>query len=166
MQNRRPLLSYLLINVAVSAFTMLLVLIIWNRLNAPNLPEEFASSTAASPAAVSTTQGVDSALLAGQLQLTTIIGVGDVQNEYVLIEHIGDDDIRLADWRLTDEDGNSYTFPALELHPGASVQVFSRQGQDSVTQLFWNRTEPVWAGGEAATLLDPNGQPQATYTIP
>lgn len=165
MQSRKTLGTYLLINVIVSALTALLVLIVWNRLTAPPAPEGltengFAPSTQ-TPAAT-----LDSGEFTGQLQISAIIGAGDVDNERLRVEHVGEMDVSLAGWRLVDEDGNAYRFPALVLHSGGSVDLFSRQGEDSVTQLFWNRSEAVWSEGEQARLLDPNGQEQAVYTVP
>jgi hypothetical protein len=165
MENRKPLLNYILINIAVSALTTLLVLLVWNRITA--LPEQKSSSLttpvlleqeAASEADVSN--------FADQLKITTIIGTGDNSNELVLIDHIGSEDVLLANWTLRDEDGNLYTFPVLVLHSGASVEIFSRQGEDSVTRLFWNQDDAIWSISETATLSDPTGEVQASYKIP
>lgn len=165
MDPRKRLSFYLLINVVVSALTTLVVLVIWSRLTAPppldgiinNAPSQQADSAAPSPVP---------GKYSGQLRISTIIGRGDVDNEHVLIEFVGDEDISLASWRLEDEDGNSYRFPALVLHSGGSVQLFSRQGEDGVTQLYWNLDESVWSEGEQASLIDPNGDEQASYTAP
>jgi len=165
MDPRKRLSFYLLINIVVSALTTLLVLIIWSRLTAPDPIDAFIEngttnqSDAASPSP-------EPGEYAGQLSIRTIIGTGDADNERVLIEHIGDQEVPLASWRLEDEDGNSYRFPALTLHPGGSVELFSRQGEDGVTQLYWNRNDSVWSVGELATLIDPNGDEQATYMVP
>ncbi len=165
MDPRKRLSFYLMINVLVSALTTLVVLVIWSRLTAPPPLDgiiDIPPSGQLNTAALSPEPGEYS----GKLSISTIIGTGDVDNERVLIEHVGDEDVSLASWRLEDEDGNSYRFPALVLHAGGSVQVFSRQGEDGVTRLFWNRSEPLWSEGEQARLIDPNGDEQATYTAP
>lgn len=165
MENRKPLLNYILINIAVSALTTLLVLVVWNRLTA--LPEPKSSAAMATATVLSESASVsESSNFADQLKITTIIGTGDNGNERVLIDHIGTEDVLLAEWTLRDEDGNRYTFPALILHSGASVEVFSRQGEDSVTRLFWNQDDPIWSISETATLQDPTGEIQASYKIP
>jgi hypothetical protein len=165
MENRKPLLNYILINIAVSALTTLLVLLIWNRITAlPELESSDPISTA-SPKSESPSDA-EASNFADQLEITTIIGTGDNGNERVLIEHVGSEDVLLANWTLRDEDGNRYTFPALVLHSGASVEVFSRQGEDSVTRLFWNQEDPIWSLSETAKLIDPTGEVQATYKIP
>ncbi|HEY4718726.1 MAG TPA: lamin tail domain-containing protein [Anaerolineales bacterium] len=151
--NKR-LLVYLVINVVVSALTTLLVLTIWSRfaLAAP----EFEGGLAA-------TEGSQAA---GQVSINSVIAVGDLANERVVIEHISDQDLSLAGWRLRDENGNEYRFPALVLHADARVNVFSGQGADSSTDLYWGRSVAVWASGEQAELLDASGQPQAVYSVP
>ncbi len=165
MENRKPLLNYILINIAVSALTTLLVLVIWNRLTALPEPKSTSSipTTSPAPESVSAAQASN---FSDQLKITTIVGTGDNGNEHVLIDHIGTEDVLLAEWTLRDEDGNRYTFPALILHSGASVEVFSRQGEDSVTRLFWNQDDPIWSISETATLQDPTGEVQASYKIP
>ncbi len=165
MDSRKRLSRYLLINVVVSALTTLLVLMIWNRLNAPPSLDGLLESSPTSQSD-SASPSPEPGEYAGQLSIATIIGPGDVDNERVRIEHIGDQDMSLALWQLEDEDGNSYRFPALVLHPGGFVELFSRQGEDSVTQLFWNSANSIWSEGELASLLDPAGDEQASYTAP
>lgn len=165
MEPRKPLARYLLINVVVSALTTLLVLLIWNRLTAPPSLDGLLETSPTS-ASDSASPSPEPGEYAGQLSIATLIGTGDLDNERVRIEHIGDQDISLALWQLEDEDGNRYRFPALVLHPGGFVELFSRQGEDSVTQLFWNASDAIWSEGELASLLDPVGDEQATYTAP
>lgn len=164
MESRKRLTRYLVINVIVSALTTLAVLLIWNRLSAPQPPEglENVLSTPAGAAGPTATPGV----FENQLAISAIIGAGALDNERVQIEHRGDRDVSLEGWRLQDEDGNRYSFPALVLHPGAALTLFSRSGDDSVTELYWERGSAVWESGEQAELLDPNGDVQAEYSVP
>ena len=165
MDPRKPLSRYLLINVVVSALTTLLVLIIWNRVNAPPSLDGLLESSPTNQSA-SASASPEPGEYAGQLSIATIVGTGDLENERVRIEHIGDQDISLALWQLEDEDGNRFRFPALVLHPGGFVELFSRLGEDSVTQLYWNSDDPLWSEGELASLVDPSGDEQASYTAP
>ena len=84
----------------------------------------------------------------------------------MLIEHVGDKDLSLAGWRLRDEDGNEYRFPALVLHPGARVKLFTHAGDDTASELYWDRQVAAWSSGEKVSLLDPRGQEQAGYVVP
>lgn len=149
----KRLVVYLVINIIVSALTTLIVMSLWTSLTLSGAPNAAGNQ----PTAVAG---------AGQLTINAVIGAGDLENERVQIEHVGDEDVSLAGWRLRDENGNEYRFPALVLHPDAQVNVFSSQGDDSVSALYWDRQVTVWAPGELVSLLDPSGQVQATYTVP
>lgn len=164
MESRKRLTRYLVINVIVSALTTLAVLLIWNRLTAPQPPEglEDVLNTPAAEAGPTATPGV----FADQLAINAIIGAGALENERVQIEHVGDRDVSLEGWQLRDADGNRYSFPALVLHPGAALTLYSHQGDDSVTELFWDRDTAVWESGELAQLVDPDGDVQFEYVVP
>lgn len=153
LTNKR-FLTYLLINVIVSAATALLVISLWTRF-----------TLSATPAGLAGTP-LPSGQFAGQLQISAVIGAGDLENEHITIEHTGEADISFSGWRLRDENGNQYDFPALVLHPGAEVNLFTKQGDDTPSQLFWDRQIAVWGSGELVSLLDAAGQVQATYTVP
>lgn len=102
----------------------------------------------------------------GQMEIDSIIGAGDVENERVMIRHVGDEEISLAGWQLQDEDGNSFILPSLTMFTGGAVTVYSRVGVNTVVELYWGMNEPVWEEGEQALLVDPNGGVQAVYTVP
>jgi hypothetical protein len=153
LANKR-LLTYLFINVAVSALTTLLVITIWMHFTLVTQP--------VSPFGTSLSSGQ----YAGQLQISAVVGAGDVENERVTLDFVGAEDVSLSGWRLRDENANEYRFPALVLHPGAQVSLFTKEGDDNVTQLFWDRQASVWTSGELVSLLDPTGQLQATYSVP
>lgn len=148
------LVRYLVLNVILSALTALIVLSLWTHfvLGAP-------------PAAIAGTPLPENSF-SGQLQVAAVVGAGDLENERVSIRHVGDEDVTLSGWRLRDGSGLEFRFPALVLHPGAEVSVLTRSGDDSASQLFWDRQVAVWSSGEQLTLLDPSGQVQATYTVP
>ncbi|MCL5428493.1 MAG: lamin tail domain-containing protein [Chloroflexi bacterium] len=149
----KRLLVYLVINIIVSALTALVVLALWTRFVLDS-PPDFALSN---PTSDSTSS---------QLVINAVIGAGDLENERVIIEHVGSEDVSLTGWRLRDESGAEYRFPALVLHPDAKVSLFSRGGDDSASSLYWDRQVAMWKSGEEASLIDPSGQVQATYTVP
>jgi hypothetical protein len=150
----RRLVVYIVVNIIVSALTTLIVMALWTNYTLSNEPLLGSLPSGSNSQAVS------------QMAITAIIGAGDLANEHVTIEYNGSADISLAGWRLRDQNGNEYRFPALVLHPGASVDVFSGQGANSATSLYWGRMVAVWVSGELATLLDATGQTQATYLVP
>jgi hypothetical protein len=148
----KRLLVYLVINVIVSALTTLIVLALWTRFTLGEVPE------------LGSNGSVQTA--SSQLSIATVIGAGDLANEHVIIEHVGGEDVSLSGWRLRDESGAEYRFPALVLHPGAEISVYSTVGDDSASSLYWDRQISIWLSGEKVSLIDPNGATKATYTVP
>jgi LysM repeat protein len=101
-----------------------------------------------------------------EVMIDSVIGVGDLSSERVVLIHQGEGEVSLADWRLEDEDGNFYVFPQLDLYRGGAVNVHTRAGLSTVVDLFWGLEAPVWKPGELVTLLDVQGTERATYLIP
>jgi phosphatidylserine/phosphatidylglycerophosphate/cardiolipin synthase-like enzyme len=88
----------------------------------------------------------------------------DLAGEYVLLRNSGRRAEELAGWTLRDEAGATYTFPALTLVPGAELRVWVKAGQDTGSDLFWGRGQPVWNNsGDTATLRDETGAQRAVY---
>lgn len=245
MTRWKRLLYYLLINVAVSACTVWVVLSLWERTHPPVIPTSVAisprNSTPTSPPAVPTDDPLFLNLEAYQVQIgdslgsialaygvtvedlmtvnqlsdpddigagqiifvplplesfstptlpplnddtplptvtpvlagstplveiTTLIGAGDIDNEQVLIKNIGQTEVSLEDWRLLDSDGNIYIFPNLLLHPDGAVTIHTITGQNTPVELFWGMESPIWEVGETATLVDQQNNVRATYQIP
>jgi len=98
--------------------------------------------------------------------INSVIGVGDLASERVFLSRTGDGVLSLAGWQLADEDGNVFTFPQLELFEGGAVNVWTTGGEDTVVDLHWDLSVPVWQSGETATLRDATGKVHATYHVP
>ncbi|WP_303774357.1 lamin tail domain-containing protein [Anaerolinea thermophila] len=177
---RRPRTSlwlYLLLNVLVSAATMLAVLYAWERTHGraqsilPVFPTPVAAQATVTPtappppveAAPSPTPYTGEPLV----QIVAVIGATDPQQEYVVLKRVGEGDLNMDGWVLRDEDGNELRFPpGLTLFPNGGLLIYTRTGTDTVSELYWNRSEAVWRPGEVVTLVDPAGQVHATYTVP
>lgn len=171
MKLSRRLAFYLVLNIIVSAATTLAVLFWWDAnhrspltAGAPPLAAIPASGTESVPAAAaqSTLPPVGKAVI----EIKNVFGVGDLKNEVVVIQRVGDGDLFVSGWELEDEDGNRYTFPDLLLNQGGAVQVYSRAGADTVNELFWGAQKPLWRSGEVVTLVDTQGNARASYSIP
>lgn len=162
MQRRKQLFLYLLLNILVSALTTLGVLWWWERGHTarPVLSAAFPARNGAA-----TTTGLPP-LNEPTLQIKNVFGVGDVQQEVVLLEHIGSSDLWLTGWQISAESDQTFTFPSLLLHNGSTVQVYTGSGQDTVLALHWGLDQPIWQAGQLVTLLDPQGNVRATYRIP
>jgi hypothetical protein len=102
------------------------------------------------------------------VEITEIVGAGQVDQERVVITNIGS---RLADmqgWTLSDGQGNVYTFPNFRLWGnGSSVTVHTRIGQDGnpPANFFWGKLEALWSPAKVATLKDAQGNVVVTYTV-
>jgi LysM repeat protein len=109
------------------------------------------------------------ALLASgfRVEISEILGVGELEQEQVVIVNAGDQVADMAGWTLSGADGDSYQFRGYRLWPGGSVIVHSRAGQDGqpLSSLFWGRSEPAWAAGEVVALRNAEGEVLATYVV-
>lgn len=79
--------------------------------------------------------------------------------EWVEIVNEGSAAVNLEGYSLKDAANHIYTFPAFTLQPGATVRLYSGQGQDDASSLYWGREgEAVWNNdGDSAFLRDSEG---------
>lgn len=102
-----------------------------------------------------------------QLEITAVLGVGNLTEEAVQLVNSGSRQIGLLDWTLRDEDGFVYTFGQFTLFgAGSGVLIHTETGQDTAIDRYWGLEEPIWQSGERVTLLDSEGSIQATFIIP
>lgn len=171
---RRSLLPFLLLNVVVSALTTLLVLFLWSRAQNNRLPDPIRITTPAAAAAQEGSLTITQTPLpplppteTPSIQIINAFGMGDIENEVIVLQNARDDvEIWLDGWQILDEDDNLFTIESLVLNPGASIQIFSKAGYDTVTSLYWNLSEAVWEQGETVTLLDYLGNKRSSFVIP
>lgn len=88
--------------------------------------------------------------------------------EYVCFDNNGGRPANMDAWKLRDEYGVIYTFPAFSLNPGASVRVRTGCGQDTATDLYWCMDRAVWNnpkyGGDTVFLHDAGGSLVTQYS--
>ena len=101
-----------------------------------------------------------------QVIIDSVIGIGDLPTEHILLKNTGSGAISLAGWQIVEEGGLVYTFPQLNLFGGGAVNLFTKAGQDTVVELYWGLTMPVWQSGEMIVLLDNQGKVRATFPVP
>ena len=84
----------------------------------------------------------------------------NLNQEVVVLEYIGPNPAIVLDgWTVSDDDGNTYTFGTVLLVRGGEVTLHTGSGTDTVTDVYWGRSSPVWNnGGENATVRNPDGQ--------
>jgi len=164
--DRRRLLLYLLLNVLISVCVTSAILFWYDR------NYRSVSVSAVQPAAQSLSQGVSvsQATLNPQadipVEIVSVIGAGTLNAEWVVVSYKGEDQLDLARWELRDENRHVFVFPQLVLHPNGAVQVHTASGTNTVIDLYWGESEPVWQSGEMAQLFDPNGKKRAEYKVP
>lgn len=77
-------------------------------------------------------------------------------DEYVEIKNNSGTDVDMTGWRLRDENlpkEQWYFFPKFILKKYSTVKVWTKIGNDTSSNLYWDRTTPVWDnGGDCAYL--------------
>ena len=91
----------------------------------------------------------------------------DLQNEWVSIRNTGVAPIQMAGCTISDESIHVYTFPSFVLAAGATVTVYTGNGTNTATDLFWGLGSSVWNNtGDTATLKRPDGSVISSLTRP
>lgn len=82
----------------------------------------------------------------------------DVPGEYVHIQNHDPVSAELTGWTLSDAAYHTYRFPSFVLNPRAFVRVWTKQGINTVTDLYWGRRAAIWNNlGDKAFLRDSRG---------
>jgi hypothetical protein len=100
------------------------------------------------------------------LTIIGVTGAGTAENEGIILQNTGEKSVVLTGWVLQESNGATFTFPQLTLYAGGSVQVHTSSGEDSVTDLYWGQSDPLWEAGELVVLYDTQGLARAFYRIP
>ena len=101
------------------------------------------------------------------VEITAVIGVGQLENEAVQIRNTGTDPVALLGWKLADRNGHVYTFGQATLFGNSvDILVHTPRGLNGATDYYWGLAEAVWEPGELVTLLDSKENIMATYEIP
>ena len=163
--DRRKLLLYLFINVLVSACVTGAILF-WYHQNF-----RVASQSAVPPAPPVNAPGSAPAATFDPnvdipVEIVSVIGAGTLNAEWVVVRNAGTEPLNLSNWQLKDENGNTFTFPNLTLNSNGAVQIHTIAGTNTVIDLYWGESKPVWNSGEEAQLLDPGGNVRAVYKVP
>ncbi len=154
MNSRRRLVYYLLINIFVSVLVAGSIIYYYDRNHHVECPAVLVTVTAPQG-----TTGID-------VNIVGVSGAGNLSDEQVVIQNNGTQQLDLTGWTLTDNQGNTYTFPRLTLFPGVKVQLHTTAGLDTPSDLYWDLSSPVWSSGELVALYDIQNIVRAFYRIP
>ncbi len=86
-------------------------------------------------------------------------------DEWVEIENYGEAAQDLTGWTLQDLQEHIYDFPeGFVLAPGEAVTVHTGVGDDTATDLYWDKGSPIWNNvADVATLMDDEGTIVSQY---
>lgn len=173
MKSWKRIIPFLILNIIISAATTLTVLLLWERTLRPVQPLPVGSSVSGGVPVITSQQ---QSYPEGQptlpppdepvILIETIIGAGDLQNEVVLLRRVGEGELLLTGWKLTNGRGAEYTFPYLLLNKNGAVRLYSRAGNNTVMELFWGSQQAVFRNGDVVSLYDWQGNLRASYTLP
>ena len=162
--DRKKLVSYLLLNVFVSACVTGSILFWYDRnYRATLAPAAGPALTSGGETAAAKTPSPQTDI---PVTIESIVGAGTLGAETTVIHFAGEGQLNLAGWQLKDENSNTFTFPQIMLYPNGSVQVHTAAGTDTVIDLYWGVPDAVWGSGESARLFDAQGNLRAVYRVP
>ena len=160
----KRVLPFLLLNIAISAVTMIIVLVIWqsfHKVPGPQVPESSALPSTTQPALRS--QG---SYTGDSIEILNVIGPGDLKFEAITLKNTGEAAVDLTGWSLRGSQGKRFTFPTFTVFPNGAFQVFSRSGVKKSLELYWGSTDALWQSGEAVVLYDPADAKRQEFNIP
>jgi beta-lactamase superfamily II metal-dependent hydrolase len=83
----------------------------------------------------------------------------DLQDEWVQISNAGPSPVSLTAWKIEDDSKHSYTFPSYTLDSQSTVTVYTGEGMNTVTELYWGSDGTIWNNdGDTAYLYDNSGK--------
>jgi hypothetical protein len=88
--------------------------------------------------------------------------------EYVRVKNRTSLTVDLTGWTIWSKRNDKlYTFPSFRLRSDQTVQVWTRPGTDTSTDLFWGLADEVWKeDGDCAKLSDENDEKVNWYYYP
>jgi hypothetical protein len=103
------------------------------------------------------TEGARGGLRLGELHYDGAIPQIE-SDEYIEVINQGPP-LDVAGWVLQDDDGNSFTFPAYTMGPGAACRVYTNELHPDTCGFSFGVNRSIWTNsGDVAVLLDPQGR--------
>jgi hypothetical protein len=162
--NIKKMIPYLLLNIAISAVTMLAVILIWNALHPSMVDTKNLNALISTPAQ---TKAADLPPLDQKtIEIQSVFLPGDLEDEKINLKNVGSSPIDLAGWGLSNSQGDQYVLPALTLYPNGAVDIYSKAGINTAVELYANSAQAFWKSGETAVLTDSAGNERSRYSVP
>lgn len=162
---------FLLLNVIVSAATILAVLWFWqHRTPTPKplatLPPAVTQAAPDQPIQTMKPSDNSNIEVEGLLNIEGVFGAGDLNVEYILIRNQSDESVNLNGWSISSDGGKSLDLPNLILNKNGAVRLYSKHGTNNVIELYWNSDQALWKSGDEIFLINASGQKQASWQVP
>ena len=88
----------------------------------------------------------------------------NLNGEWVEVVNQGSAAQDLHGWTISTQHNRTYAFKNLTLEAGTSVKLHTGCGNDTVSDIYWNKKMPIWNNsGDMATLKDASGNVVARY---
>lgn len=84
----------------------------------------------------------------------------NLNDEYITFRNTGDAALDLGGWTIEDDADHDYTVPTgFTLEAGEEVTLYTGEGEDTDTDLYWGLDNPVWNnGGDTVHVYNANGE--------
>lgn len=103
------------------------------------------------PAAPPTSQGAG-------LEITAVIGAGDIEQEALFLTNAGAAALKLKGWSVSDGRGHVYSFPDMTLKGHGTIILHTGVGQDDEVNLYWGLDTALWEEGTTVLIKDAGGR--------
>ncbi len=101
-----------------------------------------------------------------EVVIARVLFAGDITQESVDILNLGGT-VDLEGWVLRDpEDDEEFEFPAVRIFPDGLVTVYTGDGENTASELYWGLNAATWEGGDTVQLYDADGELQSEFTLP
>ncbi len=98
------------------------------------------------------------------LEIRSVNAIGNLESEKLVVVNWGAT-VSLLGWSIVSSEGETYDFPELRLYENGQVTVHTSVGNNTVTDLYWGKSESAWGPGVTMNLVDSNGSTHANYEI-
>jgi micrococcal nuclease len=89
----------------------------------------------------------------------------NLNDEYVVFEYDGNTSVNMTNWWVLDESNNEYRFQDFILVEGFTAILYTGEGTDTISKLYWGSSKPIWNNdGDSLYLKDAEGFLVAYYS--
>lgn len=171
-------LAFILVNILISAATVLVVLFLWNHFQGPKCTPQavfvpgqnqtLAIKENEAPVLKATNTPAKSKLNNDiSVSINLVSGMGELKLEYILVKNDGPEKLSLLDWAVHGSEHQNLVIKSdIMLNPGGAIKIYTKEGSDSALAIYLNQSVALWKSGSTVTLLDPAQAERARYEIP